>query len=120
MATIQSIVSVDQKPSKEELKRIRAEFKEASKHPIVYDEDCPKLTPAQLAEFKPVGMTWEERNKLMAEWRAKKALKLVTLRVKPDCLAWFKSMGKGYTSMMADVLNYAFKNPDIVKKACES
>ena len=27
---------------------------EAEKLPQVYDEDCPKLTPEQLAEFRPV------------------------------------------------------------------
>ena len=29
-------------------------LEEAEKLPLVYDEDCPKLTPEQLAEFRPV------------------------------------------------------------------
>ena len=29
-------------------------IEEAEKLPQVYDEDCPKLTPEQLAEFRPV------------------------------------------------------------------
>jgi uncharacterized protein (DUF4415 family) len=102
---------------KEILEQAEREFKEAQKYPIVYDKDCPKLTPEQLAEFQPVGMTWEERNALMAERRANRKRETVSLRVPPDCLAWFKTMGKGYTGVMADVLNYAFKNPDIVKQA---
>ena len=41
-------------------------LEEAEKHPIKYDEDSPKLTPEELAEFKPVHFaTMEERaNKL--------------------------------------------------------
>jgi hypothetical protein len=67
MATITSTVRAGQGPSNAEWARIKAELREAKKHPIVYDEDCPKLTPAQLAEFKPVdSMTWEERAGLLA------------------------------------------------------
>ena len=41
-------------------------LEEAEKRPIVYDEDCPKLTPEQLAQFRPVHYdTMEERNKAM-------------------------------------------------------
>jgi hypothetical protein len=40
-----------------------AEIREAEKHPIVFDTDCPELTDEQLAEFQPVNFaTWEERN----------------------------------------------------------
>jgi hypothetical protein len=39
-----------------------AELREAEKHPIVFDEDCPELTDEQLAEFRPANFaTWEER-----------------------------------------------------------
>ena len=30
------------------------EIKEAAKYPIVYDEDCPELTPEQLSQFRRV------------------------------------------------------------------
>ncbi|GHV25746.1 hypothetical protein AGMMS4952_04310 [Spirochaetia bacterium] len=41
-------------------------LEEAEKLPQVYDEDCPKLTPEQLAEFRPVNYaTMEERLKAM-------------------------------------------------------
>ena len=32
----------------------RAMLEEAEKLPQIYDKDCPKLTPEQLAEFRPV------------------------------------------------------------------
>jgi hypothetical protein len=37
-------------------------LEEAEKYPPEYDEDSPKLTPEQLAQFKPVNFeTMEER-----------------------------------------------------------
>ena len=31
-----------------------AEIKEAAKHPIVFDEDCPEMTEEQLRQFQRV------------------------------------------------------------------
>ena len=43
-------------------------LEEAEKHPIMYDEDCPKLTEEELAEFKPVNFaTMEERAQAMKQ-----------------------------------------------------
>jgi len=71
MAIITSTLKAGQGPSKAEWERIKAELREAKKHPIVYDEDCPKLTSAQLAEFEPVdGVTWEERAKNLMRARS--------------------------------------------------
>jgi len=48
-----------------------AMLEEAEKHPIKYDEDCPKLTPEELAEFKPVHYaTMEERARAMERQEA--------------------------------------------------
>ena len=64
MAIVTYIHTAGTKPTPEQIARIR----EAAKRPIVYDEDCPRLTEKQLAEFRPVnGMTWEERAVLMEE-----------------------------------------------------
>jgi hypothetical protein len=46
---ISSTMMVGQQPPKEVLERLR----EAAKHPIVYTDDCPALTDAQLAQFRP-------------------------------------------------------------------
>jgi len=44
----------------------QAMLEEAEKVPQVYDEDSPKLTPQQLAEFRPVYYTnMEERTRAM-------------------------------------------------------
>ncbi|MDR1894312.1 MAG: hypothetical protein LBQ61_06420 [Spirochaetales bacterium] len=36
---------------------------------------------------------------------------------KPDALEKYKALGKGYTGIMADVLNYVANNPEILSKA---
>ena len=106
MGIITSTVKVGQKPSKEEMKRIRAELKEAAKHPIVYTDDCPKSTPEVLKEFAMQ----------RAEMNRQKRRQAVTIRVQPDVLEKYKSLGNGYTGIMADVLRFAADNPEILRK----
>ena len=89
------------------MKRIREELEEAAKHPIVYTDDCPKSTPEALKEFAMQ----------RAEMNRQKRRQAVTIRVVPDCLSKYKALGKGYTGIMADVLNYVANNPEILSKA---
>jgi uncharacterized protein (DUF4415 family) len=44
---------------------------------------------------------------------------MVTIRIAPDVLENYKTMGSGYTGIMADVLKYVVNNPDILTKATE-
>ena len=92
-----------QKPTKEQLKRIKA----ACKGPITYTADCPESTPEALAEFasKARALRQNRRNIKPA----------VTLRIQPEILETYKSLGKGYTGIMADVLTYAAKNPQFLQ-----
>ena len=100
-------VKTGQKPTKEQINEIRA----AAKSPITYTPDCPESTPAALAEF--AALARELRKK-------KKATKpAITIRVNPSCLLKYKSLGNGYTSIMADVLDYVADNPEILAKARE-
>jgi hypothetical protein len=39
---------------------MKAEVREAVKHPYVYDPDCPLLTEDQLREFRPANFATEE------------------------------------------------------------
>jgi hypothetical protein len=53
-------------------------LEEAEKFPQVYDNDCPKTTPEQLSQFKPVHYaTMEERA------RAMRAAGIVNLEAAP-------------------------------------
>ena len=94
-----------QKPTKEQIKEIRA----AAKAPIVYTPDCPETTPEGLAEFAA-----KARELRRSMRRTKPA---VTIRVTREVLAKYKELGKGYTGIMADVLGYAAANPDILSRA---
>ncbi|MDR1362953.1 MAG: BrnA antitoxin family protein [Spirochaetaceae bacterium] len=96
-----------QKPAKEQVKEIRAAVKEAKKHPV-YDTDCPPSTTEALMEFAVKARELRQNMR-----RAKPA---VTIRLLPEVLAKYKSMGKGYTGIMADVLDYAANNPEILSK----
>jgi uncharacterized protein (DUF4415 family) len=108
MGAIVSTIKVGQKPTKEERKRIRAEIKAAKKMPPVYDPECPPSTPEALAEFAAMAREIRKNQRNPAP--------VVALRVKPDVLAKYKALGKGYTSVMADVLNYVADNPEILSK----
>ena len=103
MGITRSTVQVGQKPTKEQLKQIR----EIAKKPIHYTEDCPESTPEALAEFAA----------LARARRQKKMKPVVALRVEPEALKKYKSLGTGYTGIMADVLNYVANNPEILSRA---
>ena len=97
-------VRAGQKPTKEQIKEIRA----AARAPIVYTADCPESSPKALAEF--AAMARELRKSMKAKKPA------VTIRISSSCLSKYKSLGKGYTGIMADVLDYVAENPDILAK----
>ena len=108
MGTIKSTVRVGQKIPKEILKLAKEQVKEARKAPKVYDPECPSSTPEALAEFAAMARELRENRRNPSP--------VVTLRVKPDVLSKYKALGKGYTSIMADVLNYVADNPEILSR----
>ena len=100
MAIIKSTMKVGGKPPKEVLQRIR----EAAKYPINLD-DCPELTPEALKEFAFMAA---ERNR-------QKKRQPVTIRLEPTCIEKYKSLGKGYSSVMADILRQAASDPKLLQ-----
>ncbi|MDR0730255.1 MAG: BrnA antitoxin family protein, partial [Treponema sp.] len=89
MAMTTITVKAGQKPTKEQIKRIRA----AAKAPVTYTPDCPETTQAGLAEFAAKARELRQGMK-----RTKPA---VTIRITPDVLAKYKALGRGYTGIMA-------------------
>ena len=106
MGIIKSTVKAGQKPNKAEMERIRKELAKAKKRPLNL-EDYPELAPEALREFAFMAA---ERNRQQRR-------QAVTIRLVPDCLSKYKALGKGYTSIMAEVLKFAADNPDILTKA---
>jgi len=105
MAMTTITVRAGQKPTKEQIKRIR----EAAKAPIVFTPDCPDSSPKALAEFAALARELRKKKKLIKP--------AVTIRISPNCLSKYKSLGNGYTGIMADVLDYVADNPEILAKA---
>jgi uncharacterized protein (DUF4415 family) len=88
------------KPTTEQLKRIEG----AVDLPIVPDEDSPVYTAEQLAF-------------LYAESKRMNLKQTVGIRLSQKTIDQYKAMGKGYTGIMAAVLDYAIKHPEVLKKA---
>jgi uncharacterized protein (DUF4415 family) len=107
MGIIRSTVKVGQKPPKEVIRRVKKAVREARKVPPVYDPDCPPSSPEALKEFAHLAV---ERNR-------RKKKRSITIRVSPDVLESYKTMGNGYTGIMADVLKYAVSNPAVLTEA---
>lgn len=49
------------------------------------------------------------------KYNMKNIKQIVTIRLSPETLKIYKSLGKGYTGMMADILEYAAKNPNFLE-----
>ena len=96
---VKETLRAGQKPTKAQIREIRA----AGKRAITYTDDAPKLTSKELAEFKQINA--ENRKKIPC-----------TLRLSKKSLEWWKSLGEGYTSVMARMLEEAPNYPDILKK----
>ena len=109
MGTITSTIRVGQKPTKQERKQIKEEVRAAKKLRPVYDPECPPSAPEALAEFAAMA---RERKK-----NERNPLPIVALRIQPDVLDQYKSLGRGYSGIMADVLKYAVDNPSILANA---
>ncbi|MDR2144812.1 MAG: BrnA antitoxin family protein [Treponema sp.] len=103
MGITRSTVRVGEKPPQEVIKAV----KKIAKRPIHYTEDAPRSTPEALAEFAA----------LRAAQKKKDIRPVVALRLMPEVLAKYKALGRGYTGIMADVLNYVADNPEILSKA---
>ena len=96
---VKETLRAGQKPTKAQKQEIWA----AEKKPIVYTNDAPRLSNAELAEFKQINA--ENRKKIPC-----------TLRLSKRSLEWWKSLGEGYTSAMARLLEDAQNHPEILKK----
>jgi uncharacterized protein (DUF4415 family) len=88
------------KPTTEQLERIR----HAAGMPVISDEDCPVYSQEQLAY-------------LCAEARKRNVKQTVGIRLSKKTVERYKALGKGYTGVMAAVLEYSIAHPEILEKA---
>jgi len=88
------------KPTREQIKRIEM----AAKLPIVPDDDSPVYTLKQLSY-------------LYSESKQMRKKQTVGIRLNQKTIEQYKNMGKGYTGIMAAVLDYAINHPEVLKEA---
>lgn len=78
----------------------------AKKMPIIYDEDSPRLTKKMLKEFK-------HYSKVKHDKRIKETM---SLRVSKSTKEKLIALGKGYTSIVNRLIEYALDNPRVLRK----
>ena len=88
------------KPTEEQIKRIE----QATTMPIVPDSDSPVYTSKQLAHL------YLESKKLNKK-------QTIGIRLNQKTIDQYKDLGKGYTGIMAAVLEYAITHPELLTKA---
>ena len=97
---ITSKLKPGKKPSREQLKRIE----QAANKQITPNKNSPAYTPEQLAY-------------LYAESKKVNKKQTVGIRLNQKTIMQYKNMGKGYTGIMAAVLDYAINHPEVLQKA---
>ena len=95
MAMVTSRLKVGNAPTEEVLARV----KEAAKHPVTFDEDCPELTNQELREFRHVNPALHANPEY---FKPKK--KQITLKIDADVLEAYRETGKGYQTRMNEAL----------------
>ena len=88
------------KPGKAQIKRIER----AAAMSVVSDKDSPLYTSEQLAY-------------LYSESKRLNKKQTVGIRLNQQTIERYKNFGKGYTGIMASVLDYAIAHPEILRKA---
>ena len=76
---------------------------------------CQKPPKEVIQEVRPE--TLKEFMQLATERNRRRKKQSITIRVSQDVLESYKTMGNGYTAIMADVLAYAVNNPAVLTEA---
>ena len=79
------------------------ELEQAEQKPVVFDEDCPEMTVAQLLEFKPFHQKRQPKQ-------------TVSLRLSPSTLDLARRYGNGYTTFLSRLLDEAIKDEALVRR----
>lgn len=91
-----------QKPTPEQI----AEIEAAASRPVVFDDDCPELTPEQLDIV--AAMARERRNHSDRE--------IVSIPVSSAACKKIRTMTNNYTAVMGRLLEMALNNPQMVRQ----
>lgn len=81
-------------------------LEKAKDYPYIPDEDSPELSEKQIKEFQ----------RIIAERRKQEKKQTVSLRLTQKTLNTAKALSSSYTSVLANVLEKVFRDPDALKK----
>ena len=101
MLVTKTLDEVMSKPLTEEQQKM---LDEMTKKPITADEDCPEYSFEELMEMKRLAD--ERRNR-----------QNVTVRLTPETLERAKKLGKGYTGVLARLIENGLNDPEALRKA---
>ena len=104
MATIRKTIDVSADLTEKQLNML----KEAAMTPSVYDADNPPLSQSELKQFERV-------SNVIREERQRSRKQNITLRLSPAAVNKAKALGKGYTGVLAKIVEKALDNPDITE-----
>ena len=102
MKIVKTTIKPGQKPTAEQIE----EIEEASRRPIVFDDDS--------SEF-----TYEEMVKMVEETKKHKidnTKQIVTLRLSTPTINKAKAVGKGYTGFLSRLIENAINDKDLVSR----
>jgi len=98
MGTVKFKLTNDHQPSEESLRRLAA----LKDRPIDYS-DIPEYS-------------MEEMEEMILQAAEKRKKQMFSLRLQKSTIDWWKSLGDGYTSIMARLLDEATRHPEWIKK----
>jgi len=98
MGIVHFTLTDDYQPSEESLKRLAA----LEDRPIDYSDD-PKQTLEEMEKMRLLAIEKRQRKRMFS------------LRLQKSTISWWKSLGNGYTSIMARLLDEAKNHPEWVK-----
>ena len=105
MAIVRSTLKAGTEPTEEQLAEVRA----ATAAPHVYDPECPPLSKEELKQFRRVNQIRKDRRKA-------DQLQIVSLRLRPETVEKARSIGKGYTSVLSQIIEEVFDDPSLIKR----
>ncbi|MCR5669773.1 MAG: BrnA antitoxin family protein [Butyrivibrio sp.] len=109
MGTVRNTINVAAPLTKKQ----KAMLKKAESRPITYDKENPPLTSEELKQFHRV-------SDIIKEEREEKCKHNVTIRLSPETLKKARALGKGYTSILAKIIEKALDNPNITEQLMDN
>ncbi len=103
MSIVQKKIDLESKLKTEELEML----KELNRREIDYDNDLPEMSKDDLKAFRG----------LADQRKAERRKQNLTLRLSPLTMKKARSLGKGYTSILARIIENALNDPEAIKKA---